>query len=230
MRLRHISLGNDKRVTDMTDYWIIPTQVFDGSALHSDAALWISQGKVAEVGRASDVPSGALTERIDGIVSPGFVDLQVNGGGGVLLNETPTARGMQAIAAAHRSVGTVAILPTVITDAPDVLEAAVDAAIEAKGSAGIAGLHIEGPHISIARRGTHAAKFVRPFDDTTLALVGRLRMHDVSVMLTLAPEAATCAQISALRDMGVIVSIGHSDADARATHAAVTAGANCFTH
>ena len=102
------------------------------------------------------------------------MDLQVNGGGGVLLNATPTAEAMWAIAKAHRQFGTTALLPTVITDHPDILGKAAQAALTAFGKNGVCGLHIEGPHISQRRRGTHNADHIRPFDDmVALALRAR---------------------------------------------------------
>jgi N-acetylglucosamine-6-phosphate deacetylase len=137
---------------------------------------------------------------------------------------------MAAIAAAHRRLGTAAILPTLITDAPDVLDRATDAAIAARGQKGIAGLHLEGPHIALARRGTHAAAHVRPLDDHTIALVRRLRAAGVRVLVTLAPEACAPGQIATLAATGAIVSIGHSDATAAEVRAALAEGASCFTH
>jgi N-acetylglucosamine-6-phosphate deacetylase len=137
---------------------------------------------------------------------------------------------MLAIAAAHRRFGTVAILPTVITDRPEVLAQVAKAALAAKGRAGILGLHIEGPHIALARRGTHAADWVRPMDAATIAIVKDLRHAGIAVMITLAPEAATLAQIAELAAMGAVVSLGHSDATAGKALAALAAGATCFTH
>lgn len=212
----------------MTVQWIIPDAVFDGARLHRGMAVQTDGTRV--VALSYDIPSGAAVLRKAGIIAPGFIDLQVNGGGGVLLNQAPTAAGMQAIAAAHRTFGTVAILPTVITDAPEVLARVVDAAIAARGAAGIAGLHIEGPHISEVRRGTHAAKFVRAMDEATIAQVSHLRAAGIAVMITVAPEAVTAAQIAQLAALGAVVSIGHSDADAQQTCAALAAGATCFTH
>jgi N-acetylglucosamine-6-phosphate deacetylase len=137
---------------------------------------------------------------------------------------------MAAIAAAHRRLGTAAILPTLITDAPEVLDRAATAAITGQGLRGIAGLHIEGPHIAPARRGTHAAAHIRPLDDRTLALVRRLRAAGVRVLVTLAPEACPPGAIAALAATGAVVSIGHSDATAEAVRAALAEGASCFTH
>lgn len=211
-------------------FWIKPTQVFDGRDLLQNNAIRISDGKVTDIKPAGAVPQDALVQRCDGILTPGFFDIQVNGGGGVLLNTTPTTDGIATIVKAHRQFGTTAILPTVITDAPDVLSAAVDAVIETKGLSGVMGLHIEGPHISVSRRGTHAAKYVRPLDDVTMDHARRLRDAAVPVLMTVAPEAVDNSQIAALCDMGVIVSIGHSDATAPVAAQAVSAGASLFTH
>jgi N-acetylglucosamine-6-phosphate deacetylase len=208
-------------------HWIAPDLLFDGDRLLSDMALPVTGGLTGTpVPRAAAPAARALP----GILTPGFVDLQVNGGGGVLLNQTPTPEGMAAIARAHRRLGTAAILPTLITDAPDVLDRAASAAIAAKGQKGIAGLHIEGPHISHPRRGTHAERFIRPLDARTLDIVGSLRAHGVTVLITLAPEACAPGQIAALAAMGAVVSIGHSDTTADHVRTAIAEGAGCFTH
>ncbi|HEV8033739.1 N-acetylglucosamine-6-phosphate deacetylase [Yoonia sp.] len=209
----------------MTDGWFKPDRVFDGQDIVYDMAVHVADGFIVETSRAP-VPATALS----GLLTPGFVDLQVNGGGGVLLNNTPTADGMARIAAAHRRFGTVAILPTVITDHPDVLAQAAAAAIAAKENPDILGLHIEGPHISDAKRGTHRAECIRPLDQDTLTIVSDLRKAGVAVMITLAPEAATPAQITALSEMGAIVSLGHTDATAEEIEVAIKAGARCGTH
>jgi N-acetylglucosamine-6-phosphate deacetylase len=205
--------------------WLYPDAVFDGGSLHEGMAVEIAEGVIRQV-----APPPSEATRISGIIAPGFVDLQVNGGGGVLLNTAPTVAGLQTIAAAHRAFGTTALLPTVITDAPDVLQAAADAVIENGGTDGILGLHIEGPHIAETRRGTHAARFIRPMDETTMQVVSRLRAAGHVVMITVAPEACTSAQIGELAQMGAVVSIGHSDCDAAALQAALDAGATCGTH
>ncbi|MEL6641229.1 MAG: N-acetylglucosamine-6-phosphate deacetylase [Pseudomonadota bacterium] len=209
----------------MTDTWITFGSIFDGQDLLFDAAVRIEDGVIAEV---SDNPRGM--RHCGHCLTPGFIDLQVNGGGGVQLNATPTADAMQKIAKAHRHFGTVGILPTVITDAPDVLENAAAAALAAQGQPGVLGLHIEGPHIAEARRGTHCAAYVRPFARSTLAIVAKLRQAAVPVMITLAPELVDLDDIRALAALGAVVSIGHTDATADQIEAAVAAGATCATH
>ena len=174
-------------------------------------------------------PAAEATPQLH-VISPACTDLQVNGGGGVLLNNDPTAEGMQRIAAAHRERGTGWILPTVITDAPSVLEAAVAAAIACKGVPGHLGLHIEGPHLNPARRGTHKASFIRPLDGQTMALLKRLREADVPVLLTLAPETVEVADLRRIAEMGVVLSAGHTAATAAETHTALANGVTCFTH
>jgi len=207
--------------------WIAPDLLFDGETLRRGLALPVTEGVTGAPVALAEAPTA---QPLPGILTPGFVDLQVNGGGGVLLNQTPTPEGMAAIAAAHRRLGTAAILPTLITDAPEVLDRAASAAIAAKGQKGIAGLHIEGPHIAAARRGTHAERFIRPLDARTLDTVQSLRAHGVRVLITLAPEACAPGQIAALAAMGAVVSIGHSDTTADHVRAAIAEGAGCFTH
>ena len=209
----------------MADRWIAPDALFDGAHVHPGTGLRLSGGVVAEVG-----PPPANARRIAGTVTPGYVDLQVNGGGGILLNQTPTADGMARIAAAHRTLGTVAILPTVITDAPDILPRVAHAALAARGAEGIAGLHIEGPHISVTRRGTHAERYVRPLDETTIRIVADLRGAGIPVMITVAPEAVAPGQIATLAATGAVVSLGHTDTDAATVRATLAEGARCFTH
>ena len=210
--------------------WLAPDKVFDGHSLLEGYALGISGEKVTELRRLTDLPPGAIARRIIGAVSPGFLDLQVNGGGDAFLNTSPTPAGMAIMAAAHRRFGTVGIMPTLITDAAEVLDRAADAAIAARGQPGILGLHIEGPHISVARRGTHATRFIRPLDSRTIGVVKRLRTAGIAVMITVAPEATHTGQIAELAATGAIVSLGHSDTTADHARAALAEGANCFTH
>jgi N-acetylglucosamine-6-phosphate deacetylase len=218
--------------------WIAPDALFDGSQLHTDMALSVAlpmtlsakgarTGKIAP--RASLPPEAKVIE-IAGTLCAGFLDLQVNGGGDALLNNDQSADAIARMAGAHRRFGTVGILPTVITDAPEVLDRAVDAALAAQGMQGVLGLHIEGPHLSIARRGTHQAQHIRPFDARTMAHIQRLRAAGMFVKITVAPEAATPAQVAQIVATGAVVSIGHSDARAEDVRALLAVGASCFTH
>lgn len=209
----------------MTAHWIAPDQLFDGQDVRAGMAICVKDGQVTDLASA---PKNAL--HINGLICPGFVDLQVNGGGGVMLNSDPTPNGVRTIAQAHRRFGTTWIMPTVITDHPDVLDQAADAMIALAGTPGLVGLHIEGPHISIARRGTHKAAFVRPLDQRTFEVVARLLAADVPVMITVAPEATTPEGIAKLVQMGAIVSLGHTDATSEDIQAALAAGATVATH
>jgi N-acetylglucosamine-6-phosphate deacetylase len=217
-------------MTYATSLWLCPDQVFDGQTLRRGVAIGVAAGKVVALTTETALPTTAKRQAVAGLVTPGYLDLQVNGGGDALLNNDPTASAMAVIAASHRRFGTVGVLPTVITDAPDVLTKAVHAAIDAKGTPGVLGLHIEGPHLSLPRRGTHSAQVIRPLDSITIGHVNRLRAAGVTVKITLAPEAVQPGQIAALVAMGAIVSIGHSDATAEAVDAALAEGASCFTH
>ena len=206
--------------------WLRPEAVFDGECLRPGWGLRIENGQVAEL---SDTPPEDA-RAVPGIIAPGFVDLQVNGGGGVLLNGDPTPDGTAAILDAHRALGTVALLPTVITDRPEVLDAATDAAIAARDLPGLLGLHLEGPHLSEAKRGTHAARHLAPWDDRMLDRIDRLRAAGLAVMVTVAPEIVPPEAIAAMARTGAVVSIGHTNADAATVQRAIEAGARAATH
>ncbi len=164
------------------------------------------------------------------LLAPGLTDLQVNGGGGVLVNTDPTPEGFRRIRRAHLRLGTAAIMPTVITDAPEVTEAAAEAAIACKGEAGLLGLHIEGPHIAPARCGTHDARHIRPLDRRMMDTLRRLRGAGVPVILTLAPELADPSLLHEAQAMGIVLSGGHSTASAAQTRQGIADGLTMFTH
>jgi N-acetylglucosamine-6-phosphate deacetylase len=213
------------------DLWLVPDAIFDGQSLRLDTALGMAQGRSLQIGTP---PPGAPIRRVSGTLTPGFLDLQVNGGGDALLNNDQSPAALHTMAAAHRRFGTVGILPTVITDAPEVLARAVDAVFAAHAKPhpdrSLLGLHIEGPHLSIPRRGTHAAEWVRPFEAATLAHIHRLRAAGIFVKITLAPEAVMPAQVAEIVRTGAVVSVGHSDTTAEQTRAVLDAGASSFTH
>ncbi|WP_340425091.1 N-acetylglucosamine-6-phosphate deacetylase [Yoonia sp. GPGPB17] len=167
-----------------------------------------------------------------GIIAPGYVDLQVNGGGGVMFNDDQSVDALRTIAQAHAAIGSAAILPTLITDTPDRTKAAIAAVEQAitERVAGIVGIHLEGPHLSVARKGAHDPSLIRPMGADDLAIVLRAADRLPNVMMTVAPENTTHAQVRAMSDAGVIVSLGHSDADFEACMAAFDAGARCVTH
>lgn len=208
--------------------WLAPSGVFDGGLVQKSMFVGVDGHGIVQV--VTDQSPSASVVKIEGILSPGFIDLQVNGGGGVLLNDAPTVEAICEIRNAHLKSGTAWILPTVITDAPEVLIAAVDAVLKAHEQDGILGIHIEGPHISPQRRGTHALEFVRPMDETTLEQVKKLRSAGVTVMITLAPEVVSMGDIKVLSDLGAIVSIGHTAADAKLCQEAISNGAMAVTH
>lgn len=210
--------------------WLIPAQVFDGYRLLNDTAIGLNGREIAAIVPVADLPKSASVQHSNKIVSPGFFDLQINGGGDVLFNTSPNREGLSRIAAAHAATGTLHWLPTVITDSPDVLTAACDAIIESFGQFGIAGIHIEGPHIAIERKGTHKPKWIRPFDDHTLSCVTKLREQNIPVLITVAPEAMEPGQVENLVEMGAVVSIGHSNASAALTKQVLAEGAQLFTH
>ena len=176
-----------------------------------DHALLIEDGKIGAITPADNLPAALTIERLNGgYLLPGFIDTQVNGGGGVLFNDQPTAKGIASIAAAHRAFGTTALLPTLISDELDVIARAIAAVDEAitSGVPGILGIHIEGPYLNPDKRGIHdASKFLR-LNAEAVDLLASLR-HG-KTLVTLAPECTEPGVIAALTQRGVIVAAGHS--------------------
>jgi N-acetylglucosamine-6-phosphate deacetylase len=211
---------------------LVGADIFDGDRRHHGMALIVEGNRVAGLVAEAAVPAEA--RRVDlpgGLLAPGFVDAQVNGGGGVLLNDDPSADGMAAIAVAHRRHGTTALLPTLITDGPQATRAAIDAAIEAVGRRpGVAGLHLEGPHLAPARKGAHLADLMRPLSEADVDLYVAARERIGVLMVTVAVEQAPPPLIRRLADAGVVVSLGHTDASYEATMEAIAAGARGITH
>ena len=207
--------------------------IHDGKHLHPGKVLAQMQDGSHRILAFEEVPQGVPTERLQaGVLCPGFVDLQVNGGGGVMFNDSPDVATLRRMTEAHRSTGVAALLPTLITDTPDKTEAAIEAVATAitEGVSGIIGLHLEGPHLALSRKGAHDGALIRPMEAADLALILRAAVLLPNLMVTVAPENTSAAQIAAMAEAGVIVSLGHSDADYETSMAAFDAGARCVTH
>ena len=204
--------------------------IFDGTRLLEGYELELTHGAISAL---RPVTTGCADVDLGGdILMPGFVDLQVNGGGGLLFNEAQSVDALKTIAAAHRSLGTATILPTLITDRREVSRAAIKAAREAiaQGVAGIGGLHLEGPHLSVARKGAHDPDLIRPMDEDDLAAYCEAARTLPALMMTVAPETTTAEQVAALASAGAVVSLGHTDADYETCMRYQKAGARCVTH
>ena len=151
---------------------LVNGRVFDGERVHGDANLRIANGRVVELFSGPVDDSEQALDLEGRLLAPGLIDLQVNGGGGVLFNEAPTVDTLRTIAAAHRRFGTTGLLPTLISDAPETMSRAVDAVGEAiaSGVPGVLGIHLEGPFLDPAARGIHAERHLRPLRDDDLGV------------------------------------------------------------
>jgi N-acetylglucosamine-6-phosphate deacetylase len=195
-------------------------------------AVLLEGKRILDVVAANDARVGnARTHDLaGGLLLPGFIDSQVNGGGGLLFNDTPDVATIEAIGRAHRRFGTTSFLPTLISDDLSVVAAAiaaVDAAIAA-GVPGVEGIHIEGPFISQARKGAHDSAHIRALGKEHVALLSSLR-HG-RTLVTLAPERASLDTIARLRDAGVVIAAGHSNASYADIVEALGHGVRGFTH
>lgn len=211
---------------------IINARVLTDSGFRDDVSVLMAEGRIVEVADADD-PRLGETPAFDArgrMLLPGFVDTQVNGGGGLLFNDRQDVETIAAIGAAHRPFGTTSFLPTLISDDLEVLRAAIAAVAEARaaGIPGVEGIHIEGPFISEVRKGAHDAAHLRVLDDGHVALLSSLQ--DGRTLLTLAPEQASLEAIRRLAAAGVVLAAGHSNADFATATAALRAGVRGFTH
>lgn len=172
---------------------------------------------------------------LTGTLVPGYIDLQVNGGGDILFNQQPKPEALLHIAMAHRQFGTCYWLPTLVTDSLQVMRQAADAVAELRltdqaglTDSGVLGIHFEGPHISIEKKGVHSEQYIRSVSEAEMTLYCRKDLGQV--MVTLAPECVSDQVIAELTGQGVIVFLGHSNASFEQTCRAVNAGAKGFTH
>jgi N-acetylglucosamine-6-phosphate deacetylase len=195
-------------------------------------AVLLAEGRIVDVVSVDDPRCRlAVSHDLCGhILLPGFIDTQVNGGGGVLFNDEPSVDAIRAIGEAHRRFGTTGFLPTLISDDLDVVARALEAvraAIDA-GVPGVLGIHIEGPYLNVARKGVHDSEKLRGLDESAIGLLTSLRCG--KTLVTLAPEMTTPDIISKLASAGVVVSAGHTNATYEEIRAALRHGLTGFTH
>ena len=199
--------------------------------MQEDMAVIIEGDRIVEV-----LPAGKLSMNIavddlgGGLLAPGFIDVQVNGGGGAFMNDNPIRETVKKIADSHRRFGTTGLLPTVITDDPKITEmavAAVQSAIDDKVP-GVLGIHLEGPFLDPSRKGAHPANFIRAISHADVKRI--VAMECGVVMMTLAPNKVPAVVIEELSRHGILVSLGHAEATAREVRLALDSGARAFTH
>ncbi len=205
-------------------------RIHTGSNILEAHAVLIDGRHIGEIVAADNIPAGAtLIDLEGGYLAPGFIDVQVNGGGGAMFNDDPTMQTIARIAKAHRRFGTTGLLPTLITDNRERIGAAIDAveAAMAAGVPGVLGLHLEGPNINPVRRGMHERRNIAALNPDDIA---RLCDLQAARIVTLAPECAAPGIIARLAAGGVSVSAGHSEATAEQIDAATVEGLTGITH
>jgi N-acetylglucosamine-6-phosphate deacetylase len=209
---------------------VAASYVFDGATVHRDAAVVIAGERIAALLPRGEVPREISVEAFDDLwLAPGFIDLQVNGGGDVLFNEAPTPEGIATIAAAHRKFGTTALLPTLMTDTTEKMREALEAVQMARSTQpGVLGIHLEGPYLSPERPGVHAVDQIRAPSPADIDMIANAAAG--VVLMTLAPERMPEGFIRQLVARGIRVSLGHTMASYEQTRTAIADGLTGFTH
>ncbi|RCK44910.1 N-acetylglucosamine 6-phosphate deacetylase [Thalassospira profundimaris] len=214
----------------MTVLAIKNARLFDGEQFHDDVCVIVENGKISAISPASKPDGADIFDARGNVLAPGFIDVQVNGGGGVLLNHSPSVDGIRQIMAAHRQFGTTAMLPTLITDTREKMLAAIDAVKNAidEGVPGIVGIHLEGPYLNTERKGVHDANIIRPMEDDAIEILSSL--PNGRILVTLAPEKAARGIIEKLTAKGVLVCAGHTAGSYDDMQKAIGEGLRGFTH
>ncbi|MBA6383916.1 N-acetylglucosamine-6-phosphate deacetylase [Colwellia sp. BRX10-6] len=210
----------------MTIFRLYVKKLFNGQNFIDHQVLTITDGKIT----AFDNNISDVDDVLDGLVVPGFIDLQVNGGGGALFNDSPSLKNIKTIMAAHAKFGTTAMLPTLITDKISVMQQAAEAMAEAMAekTPGIIGIHFEGPHLSVAKKGAHIEEHIRAISPQEWQVLERKDIGQI--LVTLAPETVNVDDIARMVSLGIKVCLGHTNADFNTAQKALEAGADGFTH
>ncbi|MBD3801911.1 MAG: N-acetylglucosamine-6-phosphate deacetylase [Thioclava sp.] len=206
-------------------------RVFDGTAFHENHAIVLEQGRISALCPIAELPEGQVIELPGGTLAPGLVDLQVNGGGGVMLDGHATLDTLATICAAHARLGATTILPTLITDTRASTQTVLAAGIAAVSRVpGFGGLHLEGPHLDPKRPGCHPSDRIRPMDQDDIETLLEAKTGLPALIVTLSPANATPEQIARLSEAGIVVSLGHSECTFDQAQEAIAAGARMVTH
>ena len=208
---------------------IAAPQVFDGAAMRGPGSVRISNGRIEEISFGKLDASTSIRLPADAVLAPGFIDIQVNGGGGVLLNDQPTEAGVRRIIGTHRKSGTTGCLPTLITDRSEVIEQLAAVAQACLMVPGVLGFHLEGPALNRSRKGIHPESEIRTPDRRDLAAIKSFGVCGRSIV-TLAPECVPAFMIDELIGAGLRISAGHSEATAAEVDDAASLGLSGVTH
>ena len=210
----------------MQQFTVSVETLFNGEDLLQQQSVTISNGRIVSIDKCSATKSDILS----GTLVPGFIDVQVNGGGGYLFNQSPTIDCLRHIGRAHQQFGTSGWLPTLVSDSLSQMQYAANAVAQAikSNEAGILGIHFEGPHLSVAKKGVHNKKYIRELSKAERELF--IRSDLGKVVVTLAPENVAPDVIAELVAEGDIVCLGHSNATFEQAQQALNAGATGFTH
>jgi N-acetylglucosamine-6-phosphate deacetylase len=223
-------MGHAKSHAKSSDFLTIAApNVFDGTAMRGPGSVGIANGRIESIAFGEVEARASIHLPADAILAPGFIDIQVNGGGGILLNDRPTEAGVRRIIEAHRKAGTTGCLPTLITDRIEVLEQLAAVAHACLKIPGVLGFHLEGPALNRSRKGIHPASEIRLPSPRDLAAIKSFGVCGRS-LVTLAPESVPASMIDELIGAGLRISAGHSDATAAEMEQAANLGVSGVTH
>ena len=215
-------------------YALTHGRIYTGHEILDDHAIIVANGLIERICPLADVPANVEQRSVNGaILAPGFIDVQLNGCGGVQFNDTPeavTVETLEIMQKANEKSGCTNYLPTLITTSDDLMKQGIRVMREylAKHPNQALGLHLEGPWLNLVKKGTHNPSFVRKPDAELVKFL--CDNADVITKVTLAPEMVAPEVITALANAGIVVSAGHSNATAQEARVGFRAGITFATH
>ncbi|BBM35324.1 N-acetylglucosamine-6-phosphate deacetylase [Pseudoleptotrichia goodfellowii] len=193
-------------------------KIFDGEKFTDKDAVVIEDKKIKKVANTSELSEEELKNHevvdINGmILSPGFLDLQINGCGGVLFNDDISRKALEIMNETNKRFGCTSFLPTLITSPDEKIEKALDLIKEMqdKEEIGVLGLHIEGPYISVEKKGIHRPEYIRILSDEMIQKIADAG-PEVTKIITIAPEKAKVEHLKTLKNAGLNIAVGHTNA------------------
>ncbi|MCQ1857961.1 N-acetylglucosamine-6-phosphate deacetylase [Haemophilus sputorum] len=215
----------------MKKYALTNAVIYTGEKVLYEHAVVIENGLIQAVILEKDLAKEMPTVDLDGAnLSAGFIDLQLNGCGGVMFNEDISVNTLEIMQATNLKSGTTSYLPTFITSPDEGMKQAVAVMREylSKHQNQALGLHLEGPYLSVAKKGVHRPEYIREISPEMLDFL--CQNGDVITKLTVAAENPTAEYISRFIQAGIIVSIGHSNATYEQAKQRFAEGASFATH
>jgi len=212
-------------------YALTNCTIYTTDSILTNHTVVVEEGHISRIQPVTELDSAIKQIDLQGAnLCPGFIDLQINGCGGVMFNGDISEQTLETMQSANLKSGTTSYLPTLITSSNEDITKALTVTRQYmdKKSNEVLGVHLEGPFLSLAKKGIHRAEFIRQPEQAMVDLI--CASNDVVTTITVAPENVSSDVIEQFIKAGINVSIGHSNATYEQASATIDSGATLATH